>query len=166
MSHYEETDHQLCNQGQGFSELERHILNDFQHGFPLTPTPFADIADSLGTSEADVLEAVRSLSERGVISRVGAVLSPNRAGASTLAAMAVPAGRLEQVAELINAFVEVNHNYEREHDYNLWFVVTAEDEARLQAVLAEMERQTGLAVLNLPMLKDYHIDLGFELQWR
>ncbi|HNE01785.1 MAG TPA: Lrp/AsnC family transcriptional regulator, partial [Plasticicumulans sp.] len=58
---------------------------------------------------------------------------------------------------------EVNHNYEREHRFNLWFVVTAGSEGRLQAALGAIERATGLPVLRLPLLQEYHIDLGFRL---
>ena len=63
----------------------------------------------------------------GRISRIGAVLRPGCFGASTLVAMAVPAARLAEVAGLVNAFPGVNHNYQREHAYNLWFVLTAGD---------------------------------------
>lgn len=143
----------------------RRLLNDFQHDLPLTPTPFADIAERLGVDEQTVLEGLRGLQESGAISRVGPVLQPRRMGASTLAAAAVPPERLEEVAELVNGYTEVNHNYEREHRFNLWFVATAPDEEKLAAVLADIERRTGLQVLDLPMIEDYHIDLGFPLQW-
>ncbi|MGB8145751.1 MAG: Lrp/AsnC family transcriptional regulator, partial [Chromatiaceae bacterium] len=81
------------------------------------------------------------------------------------AAMAVPPERLAEVATLVNGFPEVNHNYEREHDFNLWFVLTAPDQTRLEQVLDEIGRRAGLPVLDLPMLAEYHIDLGFPLQW-
>jgi DNA-binding Lrp family transcriptional regulator len=97
------------------------------------------------------------------VSRVGPVFRPNTIGASTLAAMRVPAAELEQVAAVVNGFPEVNHNYEREHRYNLWFVVTAADPAALAETLARIERQTGHAVLSLPLVRDYHIDLGFRM---
>ncbi len=79
--------------------------------------------------------------------------------------MAVPEERIEEVAELVSGYREVNHNYEREHRFNLWFVLTAPDQARLDAVLAEIALFTGIEVLDLPMLEEYHIDLGFPLQW-
>ncbi|MCA1805790.1 MAG: hypothetical protein LC646_10745 [Xanthomonadaceae bacterium] len=145
--------------------FERRLLNDFQQDMPLSPTPYADMAARLGVSEAEVLEALASLREEGVISRVGPVLAINRVGASTLAAMAVPEPRLEAVARLVSAHPAVNHNYEREHRFNLWFVATAPGEAELAQVITELERATGLDALVLPMLQDYHIDLGFELQW-
>jgi len=145
------------------NELEKRLLNEFQKGLPLSPTPFADMADSLGTSEALVLQILERLQKQGVISRVGPVIKPKRIGASTLAAMAIPEDRLEAVAHVINSYPEVNHNYERENRFNLWFVVTAPDQAHLDAVLADMEEKTGYPVLNLPMEKPYHIDLGFPL---
>jgi len=148
-----------------FSKLEQRLLNEFQHGMPLTATPYADIARQLGVYETTVIETLQRLQTEGVVSRVGAVFRPNRVGASTLAAMAVPAGELEQVAAIVNEFDEVNHNYEREHRFNLWFVVVAGDEDRLQQVLVEIEQRCGYPVLNLPLLNEHFIDLGFELKW-
>jgi len=147
------------------NELQKNLLNDFQHDFPLSPTPYADMAARLGVTEAEVLASLQTLRESGAISRVGAVVRPNRVGASTLAAMAVPSAELEAVAALVSDYIEVNHNYEREHRLNLWFVVTAPDTARLQAVLAEITARTGYEVLSFPLEEDYHIDLGFELRW-
>ena len=140
------------------------LLNRFQHDFPLSATPYADMADQLGIPEADLLQQLQSLLDDGVISRIGAVFRPNRVGVSTLAAMAVPEYRLDDVAAQISAYPAVNHNYQREHHFNLWFVVTAEHAEQLQTLLQDMERRTGIRVLSLPMEKDYHIDLGFPLQ--
>ncbi|MGY6216155.1 Lrp/AsnC family transcriptional regulator [Methylolobus aquaticus] len=147
------------------SVLQQHLLNDFQRDLPLTPTPYREMADALGVDEEAVLSQLQSLQTGGVISRVGPVFAPNRLGASTLAAVAVPPERLEEVAALVNTYAEVNHNYEREHRYNLWFVLTARDEARLSEVLAQIEAATGLPVLSLPLLEEFHIDLGFPLRW-
>ena len=146
--------------------MHQRLLNEFQRGFPLSPAPFAELAAQLGTTEAAVLADLAQLQAEGAISRVGPVFAPNRVGASLLAAMAVPAERLEAVAELVNGFPEVNHNYEREYRFNLWFVATAADQQRLETALSAIEAATGLPVLRLPLEADYHIDLGFELQWR
>lgn len=145
--------------------LERQLLNDFQRDFPLSATPYADMAKQLGVSEEEVIAGLQKLQAQGAISRVGAVFRPNRVGVSTLAAVAAPPDRLEDIAQLINRYEEVNHNYEREHAFNLWFVVTARDQAALEAVLDAIEADSGCKVLALPMLEDYHIDLGFELKW-
>jgi DNA-binding Lrp family transcriptional regulator len=148
-----------------FSNLEQRLLNEFQQGMPLTSTPYADIARQLGVYETTVLETLKRLQTEGVVSRVGAVFRPNRIGASTLAAIAVPTEELEDVAAMVNEFAEVNHNYEREHRFNLWLVVVAEDEDRLETVLAEIEERCDYPVLDLPLLNEYFIDLGFDLKW-
>ena len=147
------------------TSIEKRLLNEFQHDFPLTARPYAEIASRLDVSEEFVIETLDKLHKQKVVSRVGAVFTPNRIGVSTLAAMSVPEEELEKVADMVSGHVEVNHNYEREHDFNLWFVLTATDDQHLQAVLQEIEVQTGYKVMSLPLLEDYHIDLGFELQW-
>ncbi len=146
--------------------LDFRLLNDFQRDFPLCPAPFAELAARLGVSEAAVLQGLQTLRRAGKIARVGAVFAPKRIGASTLAAMAVPTERLAAAADAVNRFPEVNHNYEREHRYNLWFVVTAGSQERLQAALGAIEQAAGWPLLRLPLLEEYHIDLGFALDSR
>ncbi len=144
--------------------FEFRLLNEFQRDFPLCPAPFAELAARLGVAERAVLGGLEKLRREGKISRVGAVFAPKRIGASTLAAMAVPPEKLESVAAIVSRFPEVNHNYEREHRYNLWFVVTAGSEGRLQATLAAIEKAAGHPLLALPLLEEFHIDLGFSLR--
>lgn len=147
------------------TDLERRLLNSYQQGMPLSPTPYAEMAQALGSSEAEVLAALGHLQQLGILSRVGPVFRTHTVGASTLAAMAVPAARLDEVAALVTSFAAVNHNYEREHHYNLWFVATAASDAELDAILQQIQDLTHIKVLALPMEEDYHIDLGFQLQW-
>ena len=143
--------------------VEFRLLNEFQRDFPLCPAPFAELASRLGVAEKVVLGGLEKLRREGKISRVGAVFAPKRIGASTLAAMAVPPEQLDAVAAAVNRFPEVNHNYEREHRYNLWFVVTAGSEGRLQATLGAIEKAAGYPLLPLPLLEEFHIELGFSL---
>jgi DNA-binding Lrp family transcriptional regulator len=157
-------EHDMTNSINDYSNLEQHLLNDFQRDLSLSATPYADMAIQLGVSEEEVLLSINSLQERGVISRVGPVFRPNRIGVSTLAAMSVPAESLDCVARIVSAFPEVNHNYERDHEYNLWFVVTACSEEHLDIVLYEIEQHTEYPLMSLPMLEDYFIDLGFQLK--
>ncbi|MFZ2451047.1 MAG: Lrp/AsnC family transcriptional regulator [Methylovulum miyakonense] len=145
------------------TDLHKHLLNDFQRDFPLSPTPYRDIADRLGVMETDVLAALAELNEQQLISRIGAVIPPNQIGASMLVAMAVPEDELQRVADQISAFPEVNHNYEREHRFNVWFVAVAATVQQLQAVIERIEQQTGYAALRLPLVDDFFIDLGFKL---
>jgi len=148
-----------------YSELEQRLLNDFQNGLPLTPTPFTDIANDLGVYETTVIENLKRLQTEGIISRIGPVFRPNRIGVSTLAAMAVDEDELDNVASKVSSFDQVNHNYERDHHFNLWFVVVAASAEELSQTLIEIEERCGHTILELPMLKDYFIDLGFNLRW-
>lgn len=140
------------------------LLNAWQRDFPLVRTPFAQIGTSLGLTAAEVLEHYHSLHAAGMLSRIGAVFAPGAGGASLLAAMAVPPARLEAVAACVSAHPGVNHNYEREHEVNLWFVATGRDAASVERLLRAIETDTGLPVLRLPMLRPYRIDTGFDLR--
>lgn len=148
------------------SLLDRRLLNEFQHHFPLTSSPYAELAERLGSSEAAVIEQIKKLKAAGLISRVGAVIQPHTIGYSTLAAMAVPREAIDETVKTINRIPEVNHNYEREDEMNLWFVVTAEDEAALNTILKQLEQDSGYRVHSFPMERDFHIDLGFNLEWK
>lgn len=145
-------------------DLTEKLLNDFQRNFPLNSLPFKQIAEALNTSTEVVIEKIKELQEKGAISRVGPVFSPNTVGVSTLAATSVPVEKIEQIAEIISGYQQVNHNYEREHHFNLWFVITADNLDTLEQTLNNIQQQIGYNVLSLPLLKQYHIDLGFRMQ--
>jgi DNA-binding Lrp family transcriptional regulator len=140
------------------------LANHWQRSFPLTPRPFAEIAALAGLSEADTISRFAELQRQGIVDRIGPVFRPNTVGASSLAAMAVPPGRLAAVAELVSAEPGVNHNYHRDHQYNLWFVVTAATPDEVERTLARIETEAGLKVLRLPLVEEFHIDLGFDLE--
>lgn len=144
-------------------KIRHRLLNEFQRNFPLVTHPFHEIGKSLGVSEEQVLRWLQDDLSQKRISRVGPVFPPNKIGTSTLAAMSVPPSRLEEVALKINSYSEVNHNYEREGSLNLWFVITAESETRLQNLLREIETQTGISVHDLRLEEEFRIDLGFSL---
>ena len=145
------------------TDLDLALLNNYQRAFPLCSRPYAELAQQLQISEGEVLQRLLQLKQAGSISRIGPVFRPNSIGVSTLAALAVPPAQLEQVAALVNAYPQVNHNYQREHDYNLWFVATADEPARLASTLEQIRSETGCPLLDLPLVKDYYIDLGFDL---
>lgn len=145
-------------------DLKLTLLNDWQHGFPLLPRPYLHIARQLGVSEAVVMQAYAALGHDGSLSRIGGVWGAGAGGAAQLCAMAVPADRLQAVAERVNAEPGVNHNYLREHDYNLWFVITGPDAQQLEQRMQAIERDCRLPALRLRMVRPYRIDLGFDLR--
>ncbi|MBI2304167.1 MAG: Lrp/AsnC family transcriptional regulator [Chloroflexi bacterium] len=149
----------------GLDNGDRILLNHIQKGFPVTSRPFQEVGGWLNMTEEEVLERLRRLSQEGYLSRFGPVLNPRRLGGnSTLAAMMVPQERLEVAIAAVNGHPQVSHNYLREHPFNLWFVVSAESEAVIQGVLAEIEEETGLAVINLPMEEEYFVEVNFQFE--
>lgn len=144
--------------------LDLALLNPWQRGFPLCREPFAVIGERLCMDAEDVLSRYQRLQRQGSLSRIGAVFAPGAGGASLLAAMAVPPERLEAVAAIVSSHAGVNHNYEREHTTNLWFVATGPDAAQVEELLRGIEMDTGLPVQRLPMLRPYRIDTGFDLR--
>jgi DNA-binding Lrp family transcriptional regulator len=140
------------------------LLNPWQRDFPLVHEPYAVLGQRLGRTGGEVLALLHSLRAHGALSRIGGVFSARAGGSALLAAMAVPVQRLHEVAAQVSAHPGVNHNYEREDRFNLWFVMTACDDAALELAMQGLERTTGLDALRLPMLRPYRIDLGFDLR--
>ncbi|MGZ5265165.1 MAG: siroheme decarboxylase subunit beta [Caldimonas sp.] len=146
------------------ADLHFSLLNDWQHDFPIVDTPFATIGAACGVAAEPVIAAYRELLADGAISRIGGVWGAGAAGAALLCAFAVPKERLEAVAALVSALPGVNHNYEREHRFNLWFVVTGRNATALDRSVDTLEAQTGCRALRLRMQRAYRIDLGFDLR--
>jgi DNA-binding Lrp family transcriptional regulator len=143
---------------------DRALLNELQTGLPLEPRPFQAIGQKLGLSEDGVVSQVRRLLEAGAVNRIGPVLNAIALGGKrTLAAMRVPPEGLEQVAEYVNSFQAVSHNYQREHRYNLWFVVSSSEPSEVEKVLSTIRDDTGLPLLELPALEEYYLGVQFEL---
>ena len=128
----------------------------------MSSRPFRNLGLLLGLSEQTVLGYFRAWQTEGIISRIGPVLNP-ACMSSTLVGMQVPASKINDLANWISALPAVNHNYEREHAINVWFVLTCADAEERQATLSHIAQHTGLQPLSLPMHKAYHIDLGFSL---
>lgn len=144
---------------------DQQLINLFQRDLPVCDRPYKAMSRQLDIAEEEVIARLQSLQDSQVLSRVGPVFEHSRAGASLLAALAVPDEQIDLVAARVNLAPGVNHNYAREHTYNLWFVMTAPDEDTLEERLDELEHQLRLPMLRLPMVEAYHIDLGFEIDW-
>lgn len=144
-------------------DVDREIINTLQGGFPICARPYEAAAVDLGLSEDDLIGRIERLLADGYLSRFGPMYHAEKLGGGlTLAAMAVPAARFDAVAEQVNGFDEVAHNYARDHDLNMWFVIAAERPGRIDEVIAEIEAQTGIDVVNLPKQEEFFIGLRIE----
>ena len=143
--------------------IDRAIVNLLQDGIPVREHPFAEAAARLQLDESELLARLNALLDAGVLTRFGPMFDAERlGGAFTLCAMRVPQARFERVAGLVNAFDEVAHNYEREHELNMWFVIGAATRERVAAVIERIEEQTGIEVLDLPKHEEFRIHLRLE----
>ncbi len=144
--------------------IDQALLDEWQRDFPVEPRPFDPIAAALGVTPDEVIARLKRFAASGRVTRVGATCAPNTVAASTLAAVAAPDARIRDVARIIGGFAGVNHAYLREHDWNLWFVVTGPDRAHVNRTLAEIEARCGLTVLDLRLLRPFNVDLGFAMR--
>ena len=148
---------------ESIDDVDASIIDGFQSGFPIEARPFRAVGEAVGVSEAEAIERVTRLYEQGIFRRFGAVLNPPVIGSSALAAVQAPGERFGEIADVINGYQQINHNYARDHEWNMWFVVTAGSRERRDEILAEIEERTGCTVLVLPMLTDFYINLEFPV---
>lgn len=143
--------------------LDRSIINTLQEGFPVCEHPYAQVANSLGTSEHELLERLQRLLQQGLLSRFGPMYHAERLGGGlTLAAMEVPEEAFEHVAARVNRHPEVAHNYARDHRLNMWFVLATETPQRIDEVIDTIESETGYPVYNMPKQREFYIGLRFQ----
>ena len=143
--------------------IDSAIINSLQDGFPICSSPYKNIAETLNISELELIERLQILLNKGILSRFGPLFhAEHMGGALTLAAIKVPEDNYDAIAEIINAFPEVAHNYAREHVLNMWFVLATETPEQIQQVIGQIETQTRLTVYNMPKIKEYFVGLKLE----
>lgn len=144
--------------------IDKQLVNHLQDGFPVTPRPFLTVAEELGLEESEVMQRVQTLLDDGILSRFGPMFQAERLGGGlTLAAMKVRLEDYEKVTEQVNAFPEVAHNYQREHELNMWFVLATETPEGIEETIQRMEEVTGYKVYNMPKQEEFYVGLRFEL---
>jgi DNA-binding Lrp family transcriptional regulator len=144
--------------------IDKQLVNRLQDGFPVTERPFLAIAEEFGLEESDVMQRVQTLLDDGILSRFGPMFQAERLGGGlTLAAMKIAPEDYEKVTELVNAFPEVAHNYQREHELNMWFVLATETPEGIEETIQRMEAITGYQVYNMPKQEEFYVGLRFEL---
>ncbi len=146
------------------SQLEREFINNYQGNFPLEKRPFASIAEQLSSTEDKLIETVNNLKNQKLLSRFGPLYDAARLGGGlTLAAIAVPEEQYERVTERVNSYAEVAHNYRREHELNMWFVLATETPEEIAQIISSIEKTTGLTVYNFPKQQEFYIGLWLHL---
>ncbi len=141
---------------------DRAILNALQEGFPLTPRPFDDAGAALGLDGDALIARLTHLREIGAITRFGPFFdAAAMGGAFCLCALTAPADDFDRIAALVNAHPEVAHNYARDHELNMWFVLATATPEGIASTAARIEAETGLTVWQFPKLQEFFI--GFRV---
>lgn len=144
---------------------DRKILDIIQTGFPLEVRPYARIGELVGISEEEAYNRIRNMRESGHIRRIGANFDSLKLGfTSTLCAAKVPECKLAEFIREVNSHTEVTHNYLRNHAYNVWFTIIAQDMNAVCRIIEDLARKTGIMALNLPATALYKIRVDFPLE--
>ena len=146
--------------------INNKLLEIIQDGFPISPKPYEELAVSLGVSEDEVIERIGKLQEQGIIRRLGAIFDSRKLGyKSTLCAIKVPKEQITYVAEIINSYPGVTHNYLREHDYNMWFTLIAPSEEHIDKICSEITSRSGIDdLMKLPAKRFFKIKVKFSVK--
>ena len=141
-------------------ELDRKIINALQSGFPLSKEPYAEVAAQLEITEAELISRLQSLLENKTLSRFGPMYDAQKMGGSfSLVAIQVPEEDFDTVTEVVNSYSEVAHNYQRDHKFNMWYVIATETPGQIDEVNRDIEQRIGLKVYNFPKLAEYFVGL-------
>ncbi len=145
--------------------LDKEILNEIQWSFPLVTRPFDSIAKKFNTTPEIVKERLNNLKEIGVLRQLSAIFDTRKLGyTSSLVAMEIESDKLEHVASQINRHPGVTHNYERDHEFNLWFTLAVPPGADLKAELDKFNVLQGIKkVRMLPTLQLFKIGVKLDL---
>jgi DNA-binding Lrp family transcriptional regulator len=148
-------------------KLDKELLQVLQDEFPVEGRPWAEIGKKLGISGEEALSRSQRLHSDGVIRKLRTILNAQKLGhcQSTLMAMKVPEEQMEKVVSIVNEYMSVTHNYQREHDFNLWFTVTTCGDVHLSSTVEEIKRRTEIPesdILDLPTTRLFKIDVRFK----
>ena len=143
--------------------IDRAIINGLQGGLAVCERPYLEAAQRLGLEEDELIARLVRMLAEGILTRIGPLYQIERiGGAFTLAALHAPAADYERVAQQVNALPQIAHNYAREHELNMWFVIATETPAEIAGVIDNIERQTGCSVFNFPKSREYFVELKLK----
>jgi len=145
--------------------LDKEILNEIQWTFPLVPKPYSEIAKKFSITDDEMMQRLRTLKQAGIIRQLSAIFDTRRLGyKSALVAMAISPDKLDQIANQINRHPGVSHNYERNHEYNLWFTLAVPPGSDLKTEIDKFSKLQGInKVRMLPTIKLFKIGVKLEM---
>jgi siroheme decarboxylase len=156
---------QANQQQQQLDAVDKRLLNEIQWVFPLVDRPYLEIAKRYDISEEDVMDRITFMKNMGIIRQINAIFDTRRLGyKSALVAFAVRPDKLDEVAEKVNKHQGVSHNYERNHEYNMWFTLAVAPGSDMKQELDRMASFEGVIKHRvLPTLKLYKIGVKLDM---
>ena len=146
-------------------DIDLKILAAVQEVFPLVSRPFRALGLKLGLGEDEVISRLEKLERDGLVRRLGPILDIRKLGLSgVLVAVKVSEEEAQGVADVVDRYDEVSHNYLRPNDsgYNMWFTISAKED-RIQEILTEIRSRTGRKILVLPTDRIFKIGVKFDI---
>lgn len=149
----------------GLDDLDRKILNRIQRGVPLDTRPFRVLGGEFGISEEEMLRRVRRLWDDGVVRRLGPIINyPGWGMSGVLVAAELDPGREEDARRAAARHPEITHAYLRDHRWNFWFTVIAEDAEARDAIISRVSEEAGLReVRQLKRGKTFKLKVRFDV---
>jgi DNA-binding Lrp family transcriptional regulator len=148
-----------------FDPIDRKIMNQVQSGFPLVAEPYKAIAESVGTTEQDVIDRIGVLRQKNVVRQIGAIFDTRKLKyQSMLVAMKFEEDKLDDAARFLNRHPGISHNYERDGFFNLWFTIAVPPDRSLEGEIEDLARLTGaLTTRLLPTIRFFKIGVNFNM---
>jgi siroheme decarboxylase len=144
--------------------IDKQLINQLQGGFPICDKPYQQVADNLGITESDLLARIERLLADKFLTRFGPMYDIHKlGGAFSLCAMRVPEKKFKKITDIVNRYPEVAHNYKRNHEFNMWFVLATEAPQQIQESCDRISKETGISVYNMPKLKEFFVGLHFSV---
>ena len=145
--------------------LDKEILNEIQWTFPLTSQPYHEISKKFGVSLDTVKERLINLKKVGILRQLSAIFDTRKLGyKSSLVAMEIEPEKLDYVAQQINRHPGVSHNYERNHQFNLWFTLAVPPGSDLKTEVDKFSKLQGIKKVRLlPTIKLFKIGVKLDM---
>lgn len=144
--------------------LDQQLLDIIQYDFPIDSKPYELIGERLGISETEVIDRIEKLKNDGIIRRVGGIFDSRKLGyKSLLCAIKVEDSKTDSVAEVLNKYPGITHNYKRTHEYSVWFTLIADSVDRKEKIIKEIETEIGYEIHQFPANNIYKLRAVFKI---
>jgi len=147
-------------------EVKNTLLSLIQKEFPLTKKPFEKLAQKLSITEDEVIQILKEEKENSIIRQISPIYDTKKLGyKSSLVSFKIDEKDIQKATQIINSHPGVSHNYERNHDFNIWFTIAIAPDSKLGLdktveLLAKLTNAKDFIIL--PTLKLFKIQVKLD----